>query len=307
MGYSREMNRLVVTPIILGLLPGCLYCPDEEAERSIPLSAEEVEAALEDGVVDEAECLVLCGEHTNLREVDECSFEILDRSTEEGVGFMLHCGGTYQPMCKGRRPVGLVPGARPAQATLGAWAADACTMEAASVVAFRRLAGDLRRLGAPEELVQQSRRAATDEVRHARAMRRIARSHGVEPRRPRVREPKPPTRARLARQNLVAGCLEETWAALVACHQAQHSTDPAVRRAMQAIAVDELRHAELAWAIHAWAGRDLHSAWDRAVARQRAGACRPTSPALARTLGLPTGERALRLYDGLMDGVRGRA
>jgi hypothetical protein len=43
----------------------------------------------------------------------------------------------------------------------------------------------------------------------------------------------------------------------MAMHQAQHAEDPALREAMRTIADDEVRHGELAWAIHAWAQQNL--------------------------------------------------
>jgi hypothetical protein len=39
--------------------------------------------------------------------------------------------------------------------------------------------------------------------------------------------------------------------------EAQKARDPALGRAMQSIAADECRHAELAWAVHAWAAPRL--------------------------------------------------
>jgi hypothetical protein len=43
-------------------------------------------------------------------------------------------------------------------------------LEAASIVAFDRLARELDAHGAPAELVAEARRAKTDEVRHARTL-----------------------------------------------------------------------------------------------------------------------------------------
>ena len=97
-----------------------------------------------------------------------------------------------------------------------------------------------------------------------------------------------PTLARLARHNLAAGCIEETWGALVAMHQAIHARDSRVQRVMAAIAPDEARHAELAWAIHRWAGVRMDRA--RPVARLR----RHIHPDTA--LGLP----GPRLFDRLV-------
>jgi hypothetical protein len=57
----------------------------------------------------------------------------------------------------------------------------------------------------------------------------------------------------VARENAVEGCVRETYGALVGLWQAQHAGDPKTRRAMNRIAADEVRHAELAWSVAAWA------------------------------------------------------
>ena len=48
------------------------------------------------------------------------------------------------------------------------------------------------------------------------------------------------------------GCVRETYGAVAGLVEAQTSRDASVRRAMRCIAYDECRHAELAWAVHAW-------------------------------------------------------
>ena len=47
--------------------------------------------------------------------------------------------------------------------------------------------------------------------------------------------------------------MRETYGAVVGLVEAKQSRDASVRRAMQSIAPDECRHAELAWAISSWA------------------------------------------------------
>src|SRR5205814_4301213 len=51
------------------------------------------------------------------------------------------------------------------------------------------------------------------------------------------------------------GCVGETLGALLAAEQLRLASDPEVRRILQRIAKDELRHAELAWTFLAWALR----------------------------------------------------
>jgi hypothetical protein len=197
----------------------------------------------------------------------------------------------------GRRPAGLAPTRAPAGRTdVGAWLARAATLEAASVPAFQRLARELAAHGAPARLIAAARGAAREEARHFALMRRLARAHGSEPRRPRVRAlPVRPLLA-LARENAREGCVRETFGAMVAAHQATHARDAAVRGAMAAIAVDEARHAQLAWEVDAWARATLPRDEARAVARARRTAAtrllrdldREDLPHhLAQTLGLP--------------------
>jgi hypothetical protein len=60
------------------------------------------------------------------------------------------------------------------------------------------------------------------------------------------------------------GCVNETIAALVAAEARDAATDPTVRAALDVIAADEARHAELAWRTVRWAlsfgGHELRAA-----------------------------------------------
>jgi hypothetical protein len=134
-----------------------------------------------------------------------------------------------------------------------AWLSRAARAEAASVKAFLALRDELRAHGAPSELLAAARDAAADEVRHARAMGQLVEAAGGEPAPP-VKDAKPVARSlfELALENAVEGCVLETFGALLAMHQARHARDAAIRDAMAAIAEDEARHGELAWAIHRW-------------------------------------------------------
>lgn len=189
---------------------------------------------------------------------------------------------------------------------VGRWAAKAAHAEAASVPAFVHLSRELAAHGAPDSLCKQARRAAADEVIHARLMSRMATERGAAVPQPRVESI--PIRAleSIAIENAVEGCVRETWAALEATHQAVHARNPEVRRAMGRIAVDEVRHAELARQVDAWcrsrlddeARARVDDARARAVEdlRTRVGA---VSPDLAAATGLPAGVSARRLFDRL--------
>src|SRR5207244_2173225 len=122
-------------------------------------------------------------------------------------------------------------------------------LEAASVPAFLLLARDLVVHGAPPALVQAALVAADDEVRHAATMAVLARAHGATP--PAVELTPTPVRElrALALDNAIEGCVREAFAAACAAHQAGAAADPALRTALAAIAVDEARHAALAFAL----------------------------------------------------------
>ncbi|MHA7634816.1 hypothetical protein [Corallococcus sp. M7] len=176
-------------------------------------------------------------------------------------------GGTYPDtvsceaplICDGRRPEGLCSDGAVARGTptLGALFAKMAHLEAASVPAFERLAEELAAHGAPGHLVRGARRSAKEEVRHAEAMESLARRHGA----PMPELKVAPFQARsleaLAIENAVEGCVRETYGALLAGWQARSAEDAQVRESLSAIAPDELRHAELSWAIHAWALKQL--------------------------------------------------
>ena len=138
------------------------------------------------------------------------------------------------------------------------WLKDALE-EHASIAAFARFTMLLLSVGAPPDLAIGSQRASLDEVRHARACFSLARRYGA-------REVGPSelivadslsamSLADVLELTVAEGCVGETLGALLAAEQLRFATDPEVRRILQRIAKDELRHAELAWTFLAWALR----------------------------------------------------
>lgn len=214
--------------------------------------------------------------------------------------------GCQQPT-RGRRPEGLVLAARDDAATLGGFFAECTEMEAASVVAFRRLDVELAALGAPRSLRAQARRSAVDEARHARAMRRLARRYDARPRRPRVRRAETRAVVDLAVENMREGCVFETWAALLATWQAERAAEAPVRDALAAIAVDETRHAALAWDLAAWLAPRLTEAeadrvdraFEAALVELSASALVEPPEALREVAGVPSASDARALLDAL--------
>lgn len=191
------------------------------------------------------------------------------------------------------------------------WLAATAHAEAASIVSFVALRAELRAHGAPAHYIERAQQAALDEVRHARVMTRLARSRGDTPTRPRFDAIDVRDLESIATENAVQGCVRETWAALEACHQAQHAADPDIRDAMTRIAADETRHAELARDLHAWFSTRLDSAARQrvAAAREQAiqalqhGASHERDGDLRHHLGLPDHATAHQLLEGLRETI----
>jgi hypothetical protein len=155
--------------------------------------------------------------------------------------------GTVVPFCVGRAPEGYVPRA---DYDAASYYARLAHDEAASVVAFRRLARELAAHHAPAELIERAERAAGDEERHASIMSALA---GIAT--PVMAElPSIRSLEAIATENAIEGCVRETYAALIASYQAENALDPGIRRIMRALADDETEHAELAHDVDAWLG-----------------------------------------------------
>jgi hypothetical protein len=198
----------------------------------------------------------------------------------------------------GRVPAGLEPaqGVR-AESALGVYFATASHLEAASVFAFRRMREELAVHGAPVSLRRAAGRAARDEVRHARIASRLARRFGAPSVPARVGRVPARSLEAMALENAVEGCVRETYAALVASHQAERAADAEIRHAMREVADDETRHAALSWAVARWASARLSpeararidAASRAAVEALREEAKRPVAHDLVEKAGVPDG------------------
>ena len=147
-----------------------------------------------------------------------------------------------------------LPEALRAQAA-DAWV-DAALAEHASVASFARFVQELMYLAAPPELIVAALDAAREEVEHAQASFAIASALAGEPLGPGplpVVEPREVDFAELARTTFDEACLEETLGAMAAQEAAERCVDPEVRAVLERIAVEEARHADLAWKAIGWA------------------------------------------------------
>jgi hypothetical protein len=210
--------------------------------------------------------------------------------------------------CAGRRPTCLVA-APPssARSALGRYFAGLAHLESAAVVAFAILERELGERGAPAELIEASRKALGDEVRHADIMGRLARRFEAQPAPVELKKRRQRSLLEIALENATEGCVRETYAALQAHYQATAADDPEVRGAWAIVAPEETEHAELSHALHRWLMQKL-SEEER---EQVDGAIRQTLRALESELsvepeaelvsaaGVPDAAQARRLYEAL--------
>jgi hypothetical protein len=209
----------------------------------------------------------------------------------------------------GRRPAGLgAPAPDCDSPPAGRYLAQAARLEAASVYAFLDIERELAAHGAPSHLVDAARCAAEDEVRHARMTAGLARRFGARRvERPQVDSTSPRDLEGLLLDNAIEGCVRETYGAAVGVWQAENAVDPVVAKCMRQIAEDELRHAELAWAIAAWfepklsasSRRRIREARRAAITELRGELHQPVDTAVTGALGVPSAEAALRLHEEL--------
>lgn len=195
----------------------------------------------------------------------------------------------------GRRPRGLRKTRVAASTMVGAYFARMAHDEAASVLAFDRMLGELHAFDAPAHLKRAAQKARRDEIRHARAMGTWTRRCGASPHDPRVKKPRARSLEAMAIENAVEGCVNETFGAILLAWQAKLAPSATLRRAFGKIARDEAEHAALGWSVARWADSRLDRAARTRVRRARSRAIEALSnfaPALGceRSVGLPVTE-----------------
>lgn len=320
----RDLRRILQQIVIAGLpvtAAGCVEavidtdCVDT-VERTFHLESPgtadpPLQLRIDRCRVDTGTCNDLCAETLERNSVQHfptsCSVDFVgEAGLDVHVSYEVSSGGEGCPI-EGRRPEGLaLPPPPAARSAAGAWLARAAWLEAASIHAFVRLAGELEQHGAPPALVRWALLAAQEEVRHTAAMARLAARHGARPPVPEVAPPRPRSLEALAIENAAEGCVRETWGAVIAEWQSRAAGDLEIRAVFAAIARDEARHAALAWAVDRWARTKLDSDACARVDAAREAAVRELASATdlaSAVLGLPDGPQARGLYARARDSI----
>lgn len=112
----------------------------------------------------------------------------------------------------------------------------------------------------------------------------------------------------MARENLVEGCVRETFGAAVATFQAERAATPQVRARLRAIAADEITHAELSHDLARWLWRRVGARAQIELTRLATESVRElrreitrshVAPSTLAASGLPTKHESLRILDAL--------
>jgi len=135
---------------------------------------------------------------------------------------------------------------------LGITFARHAAYEAASVIAFEHLEKELSMYGAPNDMLERIQIAAEDERRHAAQVELLAIRYGNQAEVFSVESAPLRNLESIAIDNMSEGCIGESWGALIGLYQAENAKDPVIAETMHQIALEEVEHASLSWAIHDW-------------------------------------------------------
>ncbi|MFK7928029.1 MAG: ferritin-like domain-containing protein [Myxococcota bacterium] len=154
--------------------------------------------------------------------------------------------------------------------------------EHASIASFARVVLELCALGAPADLVTDAVRAQADEVRHSKlAFSLLSEASGtaITPGPLRLDDLQIRTEARqILRATILEGCINETLSAAEVKESAERCTHPALAHHLRDVAIDEARHASLAWRTVSWLIEQHPELRDEAKEIVRAHLARPVSP-----------------------------
>ncbi len=219
-------------------------------------------------LTDEQFCNKICSSSYNsgykrLINVENCQVELLEnweelrkdfsweKAREQGnpVVGTVECNADIAHIKKGRAGLSVSQGSKVAD-DIGGYFARAAQEEMTAVFAFQEMLENLKSFDAPQQLLDDCERAICDERRHMIMMSNMAKRHGCSSAIITLPKQKSVSLFELAKHNAIAGCIEETWAALIAIHQSKHTKH--YSKLFDIIAKDEVFHAQLSWDIHEW-------------------------------------------------------
>ena len=164
------------------------------------------------------------------------------------------CKGEVYEVVEGRRMVQTSFRSSNPQ-DLAGYFASVAQEEAVSVYAFQEMLFFLKERNAPDHLIQACHKAIHEEKEHTAMMTQLAHQHGCTQAAIKIKRGSFSSMFDFAMQNAIAGCIEETWASVLALYRAQHT--PKYQERFTQIARDEIGHAQLSWHIHQWAMSQL--------------------------------------------------
>lgn len=133
--------------------------------------------------------------------------------------------------------------------------------EAVAVIAFERLAFELKAYQAPTALLAKIQVAIEDEKRHTSTFTStcLAQNWEIKEDITHIEVSHYPVRSLLeiAIENAIEGCVGESFAALENLYQSYFAKNPTIKALHQSIVFDEIAHAELSWQIHDWINQQL--------------------------------------------------
>ena len=134
---------------------------------------------------------------------------------------------------------------------IGAWFARAHHAEKGSVFAFEQLRRDLIKLEAPSTLIAKIEDAIREEAEHTSMMKDFAIANKGKIM-DLIFDGFLDTRSvwDIAVENLLEGCINESYAALQAFYQSRHAESEQIQGLFATIARDECKHAEIAREVH---------------------------------------------------------
>jgi hypothetical protein len=301
---SAVLSSLALVPLLASSSCGRTGCdaPTERFDFDEPVTAAEIDHIIATGYAGQADwasvkCETVCKNayhrvhRWHATTVASCTLGLPEKPEGTGAKGRVTCSGTgVEYFCEGRRPLAHSEARdEGCEDALGRSLAAMAYLEAASVLAFEELAAWLRAQRAPAELIERCQAAADDERCHARWLTCLAQERGAVVPVPTPRDASEASVLEVALHNAVEGCVHESFAALMAAVRAERAGDLRLRRVFARLAVDEARHGQLAWDLHAWLRERLEPAQVRVMdALQRQALAQLPSRARAAQAGLPT-------------------